>query len=102
LAALEAREGDLESARESLRTLIGDYPAYVQSYVLLGQLFLQEGMREDGRQAFEQGMQVAESELLRIETELKTAGRAAREELRFDRQRVSLTLQSLSMLLDGL
>lgn len=102
LAALEAREGDLVSAKVSLRTLIDEYPAYIQSYVLLGQLFLQEGMREDGLQVFEQGMQMVESELLRIETELKTASRAEREELAFDQQRLLLERQSLSTLVDNL
>jgi len=101
LAALHAQEGDFVIAKKALRDLIQDFPSHVQSYVLLGQLLLQEGATEEGNQTFAQGMQIVERELSRIENDLKTANSLTRDELMLDQQRLLFERQSLAALLGG-
>lgn len=100
-AALYAKRGDLEEAKRALRDLIQDYPTHVQSYVILGQLLLQVGRTEEGRQMLEQGMQIAESELLRVENDLKTADSRERASFMADQQRLLLERESLAALLEN-
>jgi O-antigen ligase len=99
LAAIHAKKGDLEGAMGALRDLIQDHPTHVQSYVILGQLLWQEGRTEEGRQILEEGMYVAESELVRVESALKTADNRDRASYMADQQRLLLERESLTSLL---
>ncbi|MFC2105032.1 O-antigen ligase family protein [Candidatus Bipolaricaulota bacterium] len=105
LALLDANQGNLEAAQQAARNLIQEFPLHVQSYILLGQLLLQEGSPESTEtvsQLLRQALGVVESKLLRIETDLKTAdSRQARSTLVYDQQRLFTERQWLAALLEG-
>ena len=105
LAVLDANQGSLETAKEAARNLIQEFPLHVESYLLLGQILLREDNPENAENVYQmllQALELVESELLRIETDLKTANsRDGRSTLLYDQQRLLTERQWLAELVEG-
>jgi len=56
LAFYQQQQGDLSEAASVLDGLITKYPAYADAYMLLGQIYEQQGKRSDAERVYEKGL----------------------------------------------
>ena len=98
LATLDAQQGEAGAAMEALQQLTIDFPDYVQAFILLARLALQEGDVPHALEILDQGKAAAQAALAQVTAELSTAGDLKRSSLEFDQQRLMLELQTLESL----
>ncbi len=102
LAVIAAQNGRVQEARAALQALIEDQPTYLQSYILLGRLLIQAGDADAATQILQQGLQIANDELYRMDAKLASADHITLATLQSDRQRLVAEKQTLASLLSGL
>lgn len=101
LATLDAQRGDFDTAMAALRPLLDRFPTYMQPYILLGSLLLQQGRTDEADEVLNRGIHAANDQMTRITEELSTSSGSEREALLFDQQRLHVEMETMEDLLQG-
>jgi tetratricopeptide (TPR) repeat protein len=98
-ASADARRGEVDRAKTSLRELIGEEPEYVHGYLMLASILRQEGDAAGERGVYEEAVWAMQAGVERIEREYETADRTTRS--RLDEERAQL-LANLNLFISSL